>query len=41
MSVYRAEHQDVTGGRRLSVIIRRYPSARPEGAIPAPVGTRP
>ena len=41
MSVYRAEHQDVTGGRSLSVIFRRYPLGRPEGAIPAPVGTRP
>lgn len=35
------EHQDVTGGRSLSVIFRRYPSARPEGAIPAPLGMRP
>lgn len=41
MSLGPREHQDVTGGGGLSVIFRRYPSARPEGAIPAPVDMLP
>jgi hypothetical protein len=41
MSLGHREHQDVTGGGSLSVLFRRYPCARPEGATPAPVGMRP
>ncbi len=38
MSLGHREHQDVTGGGGLSVIVRRYPCVSSPGATTAPGG---